>query len=331
MSQRISELRNILKELEGIQRHIGQIQESIIDLMSVESSSAQGTIAVEMDAREEFGTIDQTPILSINPIEWLNSKGIVVESVKECQELDPVFDRLSNYLGRRLFHLRTFYNTLKHQLAESGGAPANKWINLEGLSPEGISDNCQFGTLLKEHHFLSEYRYLKRDSEKPHILAVANRDPRVINFFTGGWLESFVAQRILEQAKIVLKEEVQIELKSNVKVRFPNQTQAEFDMLVGVLDDVLWFECKTGDWLEMAKKYSKANEQYLQLPQDRVTLVVAGNLSESQRTSTAALHGVQVVHVSEIIDHTNNLFENIGKSKSIESHYRPQENQAESV
>ncbi len=198
LGQSANLLLEVLLKLEGIQREIGAVQETIVKLLS-EQASGEVQQRPRAIPTENLG-ISKLKVL--NPVrglrswksalsrrQWLADRGISIKTKREESPLDEAFDRLCLFLGQRFESLGPFYNAVKQSL-NTGGA---KTLDLTGAPSHVISDTVQFAHMLLDHGFLADSEYI-RNTQRRLLRFVPQSHGQVINFFTGGWLERYVCK-----------------------------------------------------------------------------------------------------------------------------------------
>jgi hypothetical protein len=300
----------ILK-LEDLQCGVGDVQTILLeplhraaplsteDRVETESNESERAPAVE-----DRGTDDARPTVEFqSPHEWLLTRGIEIRSMPEPGGLDEAADRAARFLGDRFENLAPFYDALKRRVS---GNTRIRWLAVGDLSAGAISDICQFGAKLHGAAFLAEFRYHKRGipqapANQPVIWFKPVEDGRVTQFLTGGWLERYVRQVISGAIEEITGSWDQSRLLSGVLVRLPHGRDAEFDFLVGLAGgEVIWLECKTGDWQTYVERYRDLNQNHMRLPPERAGLVLLQQLEPHEKNSATDLAGMSVMHVGEL-------------------------------
>ncbi|AEB10952.1 DUF1887 family protein [Marinithermus hydrothermalis] len=227
--------------------------------------------------------------------EWLASRGIKIqrrptEESEEDREREKVLARLALFLGDRYPTLTRVYEKLKQSLSTK----RQFQLSLTDASQEEISNSTQFCTSLKQYALLTSYHY---KSEERRLRAKASTEGWVQNFLTGGWLESYVMQKI---QKALRSKNLPHEVARGLQVTLPNGDQTELDVLVLVQGRVFWFETKTGDFQAHIAKYSKLKKT-LGLSAKESFLVLLG-VDKARARELSALHNVTVVNQATFLD-----------------------------
>lgn len=179
-----------------------------------------------------------------------------------------------------------------------------------------ISDICQFARDLHSNGFLTRSQYFK-DTRK--LIFDPQRDGRVINFFTGDWLERYILLAALERAETLLPEGVKPEALTKAVVTLQDDQETELDILLGLPDRVIWIECKTGDWQEHAVKFGRVARQ-LAIPPDQAALVLLDSMTPEQKRNASVLSRMTVISPEEV----ENFVENAFKSETTERSFSSQ-------
>ena len=190
-----------------------------------------------------------------------------------------------------------FYQALKRRA--SGGYNKWRWFPVRDLPKNTFHAIFQLGTMLHSSGFLSTFEYLRH---RESILFDPQEDGHVQNFLTGGWLERYVLQvtrQVVEKRTGAWHYEQAL---SCAHLTLPDQSEAEFDMLLGTADKVLWVECKTGDWQSYVKHFRTINAQFLHLPPTQAVLVLLGEVDEIDKASNGELTSMTVLDMVEFGD-----------------------------
>ena len=310
MTQQTNPLLDILVKLESIQREIGVVQESLMRILSGEAPAegehkAQAALAenlgiVEVEGeepREEEAPFEEC----VDPEQWLSKRGITVKARREESGLDEAFDRLCTFLGERFESLAPFYRAITRSLS-SGGQRA---VDLTEAAPQVISDTVQFAYMLRDFGFLAKAEYVRRDRR---LFFIPQRSGQVTNFFTGGWLERYVLHSARERARVHFGGKAEPLVLLGPQVTLPDNRDFEFDILVGIPEAILWFECKTGDWGEHVTKYGDVYKKYMKGDSCVATLVLLETLTPEQKRSASVLAGgMHVINLPELEGHLNTI------------------------
>jgi hypothetical protein len=312
LGQSANLLLEVLLKLEGIQREIGAVQETIVKLLSEQASGEVqqrpraiptenlGIVEVEgVEPREGSAVLEEC----VEPEQWLADRGISIKTKREESPLDEAFDRLCLFLGQRFESLGPFYNAVKQSL-NTGGA---KTLDLTGAPSHVISDTVQFAHMLLDHGFLADSEYI-RNTQRRLLRFVPQSHGQVINFFTGGWLERYVLQTVRERVRVHFGQDAEPRFLLNPQVLLPDGSDFEFDILVGIPGSILWFECKTGNWQEYVTRYGRINEKYMKDELCVPTLVLLDPLRPEHKQSASALAGgMRVINLSELESYLNTV------------------------
>ncbi|MDM7324466.1 MAG: hypothetical protein P3W93_005630 [Thermus sp.] len=223
--------------------------------------------------------------------EWLKGLGIqVVKKPSEDEEKEKVLNRLALFLGDRYPSLEKLYERLKQSLSTKRQFE----LSLSEASQEEIANSTQFCTMLKQYALLTSYHY---KSEERHIRAKASTEGWVQNFFTGGWLERYVAERL---RKFLRSKNLPHEVAVGYQVVLPNGDTMELDVLVRVGERFFWFEAKTGEFQAHIGKYGGLRK-VLGLSAKGSFLVLLG-MDKARAKELSALHGLTVVNQANFLD-----------------------------
>ncbi|MGB3220961.1 MAG: hypothetical protein WBD79_26465 [Anaerolineae bacterium] len=279
-----------LIKLEAVQRAVGEIQVDLLHQMTFADRSAQPQDQPSHAQESTAGTW-------LDPHTWLAARGITVRSAHQPGPFDAAADRIALYLGDHFATIAPFYEALKRRA--SGGYAKWRWFPVRDLPKNAFHAIFQFGTMLHSSGFLSTFEYLRK---RESLLFDPQEDGHVQNFLTGGWLERYVAQlarHAVEKQTGAWHEE---QVLRGAQLTLPDQSQAEFDLLLGLADKVLWIECKTGDWQTYARHFKTINEQFLHLPASQTALVLIDKLDAVDQASNGELTSMTVLDMVEFAD-----------------------------
>lgn len=308
MKELAKQIESIVKELEDIQASVGGVQKELIDrLMSAETdefddeiqkslvilervqctvgdaqlvlqpSHAEIRVTASGSPTSPMATQPSAPRPSTNiriedwtnPREWLDAHEIEILSVGKLALLDTPTGHLAWMLGNKFDVLFDFYRILKRH-ASGGQAPFHFAIG--GFDSPGASVVLEFATALKNKGFLAEFHPDKKTREiyfKPQNIS------EIQNFLTGGWLEQYALLLVKQCADTLYGFWEEKYALLNTRVAFRDGKQSELDLLVGLPhQQILWLECKTGEWSNYAKSYRIRKQDYLKLPQNQAALLL---------------------------------------------------------
>jgi hypothetical protein len=292
-------LRTLLRHLDKVQRYMDKIQKTIIKLLDTDESQSPISPPVidveELPEEPDLAVLQskQTATPCINLVEWLKERNITLLRTVSSGELDETLDRLATILGRRFQNLRPFYQAIKRRMS---GQPSPHAIRLAKATPRVISDICQFAIDLNRNGFLRCYHY----NREQHVLSFdPQMDSRVINFFTGGWLERYVLLTALEQIRAILSDNTEPTKLTKAVLKLPDGQETELDILLGLPDRVIWIECKTGDWQEYIARFGRV-ARCLRIPSSQAALVLLDALTPEQKKSGTVLSHMTVINPEDL-------------------------------
>lgn len=230
-----------------------------------------------------------------NPlIEYLQQRRVTIKTLCRTPTSDRILDSLAHFIATRYESVRPLVLELKRKQGTGGLIH----LDLTDKPSPVVSDVCQLATRLRDLAFLSHYHY--SGSPRRELYARPSRDPVAINFFTGGWLERYVRQRVLTTFA-ARNPAVPLYFLCNPQVLLPNGRDFELDLLVKFGPSVYWFEMKTGEHRTFLDKYSSVADM-LGLPAERCVLV----LSEAPAHTVAnltRLYSLTVVNLEGMGDY----------------------------
>ncbi|APB32632.1 hypothetical protein GlitD10_0324 [Gloeomargarita lithophora Alchichica-D10] len=189
--------------------------------------------------------------------------------------------------------LKDIENSLKRQIQE----PKN---NFDYTFSPTDDKNCinNFLDLLKMRGF---FRTLNRVPTANRIFATLNHgDPNfsvISDFLKGGWLESYVHIKVID-----FYHQMNIQAICLKNLGFATVKNAgEFDVIASVNNELIVFECKTGDYQSFQAKMPKYVDccQKLELPPKRFVLV-APKLGQQQRQELSQRHEITFAGLDDL-------------------------------
>ena len=205
---------------------------------------------------------------------WLNAKEILVKKYHNSSASDDVFDKLAFTLGSKFENLSILYDSIKRSFAKGSFT-----LKLSSNSQLEIKEITNFCSILSSYAFLEKYEYNKYTKT---IYAIPQRVGPVVNFFTGGWFERYILQKVLS---LLSQNPMEYTYLLNPHVTFNNGDNFEFDLFFLINNQPLWVECKTSDYQSYIAKYSETR-RVLSIPKERAILVILGIPSDLTQSLT---------------------------------------------
>ncbi|EYE89890.1 hypothetical protein Q428_00780 [Fervidicella metallireducens AeB] len=272
------EIKLLREELHCIRSYLGVDNHNLINSKKFHNTAKNEESLVTFVPKDEENN---------DAIKYLLSKKINIKSYKVETE-DDIFFKLSNYLGNRYPHLKDLYNTIKPSLSTGGSF----YYNMQNKPQEVIAYATQFCNLLHQNAFLTNYSYKKSSKI---IIGTPQRIGKVINFFTGGWLENYILHFLLQLLKT--KEINNFSFVQNCQIELPNGDDFEIDMLFVINDSPIWIECKTGDYQRYISKYADFRKK-LGTSADKSILLVS-DLPEGISKNLTSTFQIKVCDLNE--------------------------------
>jgi hypothetical protein len=193
-------------------------------------------------------------------------------------------------MGEKYHLLAHWYKKLKEVLNQ----PKQFRYNFRGQANEEKAACTQFCTQLKDLGFLSKYRYLRQQNA---VVATPSKDGQIINFFSGGWFEIYITQKLI---KLLNTQHINyVELK-NIHIVFPDDRQGELDLVFFIKEIPFVIECKTGEF-EPALEKCKTIRQQLNLSTAQMIMVVL-DIDRQRCIDLTELHTITVVNQDIFIE-----------------------------
>lgn len=287
----------ILQELKTITAELRLLRDGL-EARTSGTDAVQTAPADDMDALAQVGKTESKEVSDEKTgsehrptaLEWLADRGITVKDSREQHAADPVFDKLALLLGTRFKTLASLHEVIRRNLSKG----TSFTLNLSSKSQDEITDTTQFCTLLNDYAFISSYRYT---SSTKTINATPQRTGQVINFFTGGWFERYIYQRVFSLLK---EQRKQLTYLLNPRITFSTGDDFELDLFFLVEDEPLWVECKTGEYQAYISKYSSVR-RLLSVPKSSSILIILG-ISHDLATELTYLYDITVANEANFLE-----------------------------
>lgn len=222
--------------------------------------------------------------------EFLNSKNIRIKALKENDDADSVLDKIALYIGKRYPLVKDLIMNIKRSL----NTGRTFRMDLKNYSQKEIASITQLCSNLYQIAFLQEYKYF--ESPNYRLFASPNRIPKVINFFTGGWLERYIKNAVVEIISSC-REKLSYSYIMNPQIILPNGDDFELDLLFRIENEFFWFEAKTGDYQRYVEKYSRM-AKILNLDNDHAYMILTDITRDSAQALTTLFH-MNVVRIDD--------------------------------
>lgn len=268
---------------------------------ALERVSAQLTALSQSQAPRQTSTQLRIPIvinehdLARIPIihQFLAERGIAIKTLRPMQEYDRVHDELALMLGTKYYTISPLLDQIKRMM-QMGNSFS---LNISQFSQAAIADITTIGRKLHDLALLTAYHYQR--APKCIVTARPNTLPEVQNFFSGQWLERYIAQVFLGIGHDL--NATVAEIIVNPHIVLPNGDDFELDVLAAANGRIYWLECKSGTYQEHISKYSRF-AQLLKLPAQQ-SIMVLPDAHESLTLNLSRMFSMHVVNLSELHDH----------------------------
>lgn len=202
---------------------------------------------------------------AIQILQFLQQRGINVRTVPNAQEYDGVFNEMATLMGNKYYNIIPLLEQIKKNMQKG----SSFWLNIAQSSQQAIADMTLVCNKLHELTLLRDYLYKK--APQYNISARPSNEPRAQNFFSGQWLERYIAQMMRQFANDAWVTD--FEILTNPQIIMPNGDDFELDVLVHLNGRIYWIETKTGHYQDHIGKYSKFAE-LLNLPTGQSVMVL---------------------------------------------------------
>jgi hypothetical protein len=297
------QLEALLKELNALkaQQNVSQLQEQLAAIKAIlQQTKSDGTPDIAplqpLNGKQSSESRQVPCPVPLTIEQWFTKHNVSVKCVHEPSEVDEVFDELAAELGDKFDTLSGFYEVIKKRVGT--GSYFN--YSLHNKASDEISRIVEFGCKLTRLGFLKSK--IRTDNpynrESKTISAAPIRTGKVINFFTGGWLERYVFNKIYNFLNSL---NLDFQYILNPQIEWDSGGLNELDMIFMVNGVPFWVECKTNNFQDHIVKYREIMNR-LALPQERTMLVMLG-LSDGYCAKLTGIHGVTFLNERSFIDY----------------------------
>ncbi len=277
------------QEIRSISLKLREISNSLDNIANILVTDNQTNQVVEedyLDFPEENQISNSEEILN-----FLRDKNLDIINFSEGLN-NQAINNISKFMGNRYDYIKDFLLELKRSL--STGRTVKMFLQNETQSK--VSNICQLANMLNEIAYLQNYKYF--NSPRYILYASPLRQPEVINYINGKWLEQYIIIKIKEILnKYGLKENTDYSYVYNVQFRLPNENNFELDILFKIKDEIFWFEAKSGDYQRYVHKYSDVSKNLLKIPKENSFMVIT-DITESGAEAISNLFNMKVTNLS---------------------------------
>lgn len=304
LQSEVAEIRSLIRQqdtneqIAALRADIAALVESFADLSSDTGSAITGDpneeTAPETEPDDPPIEMDETNLAIFAG--WFSEHDFTLKDVRIPQDVDGIYDRLAIELGEKFDMLSGVYEVIKRYV-NSGNY---FHYQLQEHKPEDISVIVNYCCKLTRYAFLrSKYKSSNPYNRRNRTIAAApQRNGKVVNFFTGGWLERYVYRQICNLMEIV---KVPYHAVVNPQISSENGDANELDILFLVNKQPLWIECKTNNYQDHIQKYADLRKR-MNIPRDQAMLVVLG-LDDKLAADLTDIWGLTVLNEKNFMEH----------------------------
>lgn len=223
-------------------------------------------------------------------LQFLQQRGINVRTVPSTQDYDGVFNEMATLIGNKYYHITPLLEQIKKNMQKG----TSFWLNIAQAPQQAIADMTLVCTKLHELTLLRDYLYKK--APQYNISARPSSEPRAQNFFSGQWLERYIAQMMRQFAVDAWVPD--FEILTNPQIILPNGDDFELDVLVYANGRIYWIETKTGHYQDHIGKYSKFAE-LLDLPNDQAIMVLP-DITPEITHSLSMMYKIKAMNLGDV-------------------------------
>lgn len=145
-------------------------------------------------------------------------------------------------------------------------------------------------------------KYLYQKNEKIIRIGLQSASP-ARQFFSGGWLEWFALNRVIETFGVPAQKP--FACTRGVKIQFENEDTQEIDVAALLGNQLLAIECKTGEFRNDIDKLSRLQKRLGLAPAHFI--VCASSLDDAQATSLSHMYGMTFVSLPMLAPYLQNI------------------------
>lgn len=224
---------------------------------------------------------------------FLQHAGISIKTVPIAQEHDDVFNEIALLMGNKYYTITPLLDQIKRTMQHGNSFQ----LHVGHEQQQAIADMTLVGYKLHELALLCEYLYKK--SPQCTIIARPSNEPRAQNFFSGQWLERYIAGMVSTYASEACVND--FEILMNPQVILPNGNNFELDVLIHANQRIYWIETKTGQYQDHIGKYSRLTSE-LQLPANQM-LMILPDIKDSASVNLSMMFRMKVMNITHAHDY----------------------------
>lgn len=224
--------------------------------------------------------------------EFLHQKNITVKTVPAPQPHDEVFNEIALVMGNKYANIGPLLDRIKRNMQQANSFQ----LAIANETQQAISDMTSLAQSLHKLTLLHEYSYKK--SPQCIIYARPSAEPRVQNFFSGQWLERFMASTVkfyADEAGIP-----DFEILTNPQIILPNGNDFELDIIFHANRRIYWVECKTGTYQAHLPKYSRMANDF-DLPTSQM-LMILPDADDATTAHLSRMYHMQAMNLMQAHD-----------------------------
>jgi len=283
---------HLLRELIEEQRKLHQRIDELVQHIQTQPPVASKTSISNTLKVSKIVNDDQLHDV-VHIAQFLQERGIHIKTRRLAQSYDAVYDELAHFMGNKYDNISLLLDNIKKNMQKG----TMFRLNIGNHSQQAIADMTLLCNKLHELALLTHYHYLRSPSYL--VNARPSNAPIVQNFFSGQWLERYVAQMVYE---IVETHQIgPFECITNAQITLANGDSFEFDVMFYINNRIYWLESKTGNYQDHIGKYSRFAE-ILNLPMPQAIMVLP-DAHESLTLNLSRLFHMHVVNLPLLRQH----------------------------
>jgi phosphoribosylformylglycinamidine (FGAM) synthase PurS component len=241
---------------------------------------------------------------------WFTERNIEVRSYRVPSAEDKVLDGLAFRLGQNYRCLEKFYQQIKKVSIEQGQKLTFDLSNISEDERQAIRSFCK-------SQFSNPYWDSRYVSELDQIEVMPIRSPILSNFLQGGWLESFVDQKLRQ---CLIRYQLEHIGRRGLQITLPNplqngQQNCELDIFFLIAGQPLWMECKVGsNYKQDLPRYGQ-QRAIMGLDKEQSWLVLT-NMTPDEASSYTPLGSITLVSIDNLEEKLQQVLQSRGLGES---------------
>lgn len=274
-------------------REIDSLKAQLDDSEPQENSQNNPLNNMDLSETNQLATATQHKPLQ----KWFEKQNIKPEFDYSAVDMSGFYDEAAQKIGEN-------YALLADLIGKLGWSYRKNVLNLNvDLKKYNQKQQQKINNICREfysHTMFSVYNYKKQD--KILFLKLQTAAP-IRQFFTGGWLEWFALNSVLETVQV---KNTRFSVARSAKIRFKNEDLHELDVVLYTPNGApIVIECKTGEYRKDLDKYLNLRKR-LNIPASNFILLVL-DIDDTQAKSLSGMYDLTFATLNTLQGHLNKV------------------------